>query len=282
MSATARSHRQVPIPKGWKLWLGRLYLGYAGLLFLLSFLVLFPFFALCIHIRPIRHWAAGIDWVWCRFFWPLCGIPVRVTRQFRPLAGERYVYVANHTSYLDIPLLTYILPGFVCFMGKDSLAKIPLFGYMFRNNHITVNRRSRQDSRRAYEASLAALDEGRSLVIFPEGGILTKHLDPKLHPFKDGAFRMALEKQVKIVPITIGDNWLILPDDKSLMARWRPLRVTVHPPIETAGLGLEAATCLLQQAWHTIDAQFRAYNPEYVIPASQPLAPESLKPDTPA
>ena len=77
---------------------------------------------------------------------------------------------------------------------------------------------------------MEAIDEGKNLVIFPEGGIITLK-DPVMAKFKDGAFRVAIEKQIAIVPVTIPFNWIILPPDEFLL-RWHPLKVIFHEPIE--------------------------------------------------
>jgi 1-acyl-sn-glycerol-3-phosphate acyltransferase len=85
--------------------------------------------------------------------------------------------------------------------------------------------------------SLSAIDDGKNLVIFPEGGIVTEK-EPVMSRFKDGAFRVAIEKQIPLVPVTIPYNWIILPPDEFLL-RWHPLHVIFHEPIQTTGLTLE-------------------------------------------
>ncbi len=151
---------------------------------------------------------------------------------------------------MDIPVLTKVLPGFICFMGKDSLAKLPLFGYMFRNLHITVNRRSASDRYKSIQLCYDKLEEGRPVVIFPEGTTNQKQM-PSLQPFKDGAFRIAIQKQLPVVPVTLPFNGIILPDDKSFTAGFHKAVAVMHEPISTIGMK-EADADILRERVHAI------------------------------
>ena len=148
---------------------------------------------------------------------------------------EPVIYVCNHGSFLDIPLLTYILPGFPAFMGKSSLGKIPVFGFMFRNLHVVVDRNTSAGRSLALKSSHKKLAKGRSLIIFPEGSIHHK-IQPGMADFKDGAFKIAIQKQVPIVPITICFNWYILPDDGHWLPNFYFCETHIHDPILTKGM----------------------------------------------
>jgi 1-acyl-sn-glycerol-3-phosphate acyltransferase len=82
--------------------------------------------------------------------------------------------------------------------------------------------------------SFKRIDQKESIVIFPEGTI-GKH-PPAMLEFKEGAFKMAIEKQIPIVPVTIVNNWLILRDDGQWLCQWKPYKAVVHEPIETKGM----------------------------------------------
>ena len=161
------------------------------------------------------------------------------------------MYCSNHGSFLDIPLLTYILPRFPAFMGKASLGKIPVFGFMFRNLHIVVERGSNQGRAKALKISRKMLGAGRSIIIFPEGSIHHK-IQPGVAPFKDGAFKLAIQKQVPIVPITICSNWFILPDDGRWLPNFYHCETIIHEPISTKGLTEEDAENLKQNVFEKI------------------------------
>jgi 1-acyl-sn-glycerol-3-phosphate acyltransferase len=124
---------------------------------------------------------------------------------------------------------------------------------MYGKLHITVDRSKLKSRYTSLKKSLEAIDEGKSLVIFPEGGINTQK-DPVMSRFKDGAFRIAIEKQIAIVPVTIPYNWIILPPDQFLL-RWHPLKVVVHEPIETTDLTVNDIDSLKQRLFTIIDEE---------------------------
>ncbi|MBA4058408.1 MAG: 1-acyl-sn-glycerol-3-phosphate acyltransferase, partial [Marivirga sp.] len=162
----------------------------------------------------------------------------------------------NHFSYLDIPTLG-LAPNNTVFVGKTGIENIPLFGYMYGKLHITVDRSKLKSRYASLKRSLEAIDEGKSLVIFPEGGIITAK-DPVMAKFKDGAFRVAIEKQIAIVPVTIPYNWIILPPDQFLL-QWHPLKVIFHEPLETTGLTLKDADMLKQRLFSVIDNELKRH-----------------------
>jgi len=206
--------------------------------FLLVFLVIFPFFVLFVQRESWKPAGHFLNKLWAYIVFGFCFLPTKVIFHYRPSTRKSYVYCANHSSYLDIPSLCYALPGYFMFIGKASLAKVPLFGYTFKNLHIPVNRSSSKSKFDTIQKSLEAIDKGRSVAYFPEGTI-PKAPQPTMIEFKDGAFRVAIEKQVPIVPITIPYNWLILPDDGSFNTHRHLMKVIVHEPIETKGMTLD-------------------------------------------
>lgn len=177
-----------------------------------------------------------LNQIWCLVFFPLSFLRVKTEQEPNKLSeNEPVIYVSNHGSYLDIPLLTYILPGFPAFLGKASLARIPMFGYMFRHLHITVERGSNHGRAKAFQLCSRNLAKGRSIIIFPEGSISHK-IQPGLGEFKDGAFRLAIQNEVPIIPITICYNWYILPDDGHWLPNFYRCEAVIHKPIHTRGL----------------------------------------------
>jgi 1-acyl-sn-glycerol-3-phosphate acyltransferase len=137
------------------------------------------------------------------------------------------------------------------------MENIPLFGFMYSKLHITVDRGNMNSRISTYKKSLRALDEGKSLVIYPEGGIVTKK-DPVMGKFKDGAFKAAIEKQIAIVPVTLPYNWIILPPDEFLV-RWHPVKIIVHKPIETIGLTMADAGMLKEKVYQVIENELHRH-----------------------
>jgi 1-acyl-sn-glycerol-3-phosphate acyltransferase len=159
----------------------------------------------------------------------LIGIPFKVVYKEKLNRKKQYIICPNHCSYLDIPTVALNRHDTV-FVGKNDMENIPVFGFMYRKLHITVDRAKLKSRYITLVKSLKAIDQGKSLVIFPEGGIITKY-PPAMGEFKDGAFRAAIEKQIPIVPVTIPYNWIILPPDQFLL-HWKPLKVIFHEPID--------------------------------------------------
>lgn len=172
---------------------------------------------------------------WAKFFYFCLGIKIDIQWEFVPEKNKVYIFCPNHFSYLDIPLLSYCIPNYFSFVGLSELGKIFLFGYLYRKFHILVDRKSLKDRYRTYKDSLQALQQGKSLVIFPEGGIWATDF-PNMAPFKEGAFKIAIESKVEIVPISLIDNWKMMP-----LLEWKKLKfcnqkVIFHQPISTQNL----------------------------------------------
>jgi len=183
-------------------------------------------------------------------------MPTKVVLKFKPDTKKNYIYCANHSSYMDIPSLAFALPGHFLFIGKASLTKLPLFGYMFRNLYIPVERESRKSKYETMLRCYQALEDNKSIAIFPEGTIPKLH-NPKLIPFKEGAFRMAIEKQVPVIPVTIPYNYIILPDNGKFMPKRHRMKVIIHEPIETRGLTLDNLEELKRKTFEIIEAELK-------------------------
>jgi 1-acyl-sn-glycerol-3-phosphate acyltransferase len=169
---------------------------------------------------------------------------------------KQYIFCPNHTSYLDIASMGFN-PINAVFVGKNDMERIPLFGFMYRKLHITVDRSKLKSRMNTLIQSMKAVEDGKSLIIFPEGGIYTDN-PPRMTPFKDGAFRTAIEKQIPVVPVTIPFNWIILPD-KPFLLHWRLMKIIFHEPIETTGYTLETVNQLKDRAFETINKELKAH-----------------------
>jgi 1-acyl-sn-glycerol-3-phosphate acyltransferase len=230
--------------------------GYGLVVFAVLFFLFLPL--LSIPIVLPRHFSlTGVfnRW-WARLFFAAIFLPYRV--EYRsPLDNKtRYIFCPNHFSYLDIPTLGLNTHNTI-FVGKNDMERIPLFGFMYRKLHITVDREKLKSRYSTLLQSRQALDEGKSLIIFPEGGIVSRHI-PSMHAFKDGAFRLAIEKQIPLVPVTIPYNWILLPDGEFVL-RWHPLKVIFHAPVETKGMTLDQVGELKQRVFGIIDSELKTH-----------------------
>jgi len=229
-----------------------LHTGYGLIVFIILFILFFPLFLVPI-IWPKRfQWVGILNRWWARLLFFLVGVPFRVAYRSKLNPRGQYIFAPNHFSYLDIPTLGLNHYNTI-FVGKNDMENIPVFGFMYRKLHITVDREKLKSRSTTIQRSLRAVDEGKSLVIFPEGGIVTAR-DPVMGKFKDGAFRVAIEKQIPIVPVTIPYNWIILPPNEFLLY-WHPLKVTFHEPIDTRGMTMNDLGKLKEQVFRIIEEE---------------------------
>ena len=231
-----------------------LYTIWCAIWFVSLYLVLFPIQFVFLQRNEWKPLAHTINRIWGKLFFLGAGIPVRIEYRFRPDPKGVYVFCANHFSYLDIAVMGVIVDNYYAFVGKSDVKHIPLLGYMFAKLHVQVDRN--QPNSRAYSLakSIRTLASGRSIMIFPEGGIRTQEL-PQMVPFKDGAFTMAIQQQVPIVPVTLLNNYRILPDRSPVRFHWHPLRAVIHPPIETAGMTQEDVDRLKNETYQIIHTE---------------------------
>lgn len=143
-------------------------------------------------------------------------------------------------------------------MAKYELGKIPLFGRFFRTLDIAVNRKNRKQAVEAFYEADTRLKNGTSILIFPEGGI-TKD-SPTLTRFKPGAFKLAIQNQVPIIPITLLDNHKRLPDGNILGGSPGKMRMIVHRPIEVTNLKPEDENELKQKVYSIIEKALQENN----------------------
>lgn len=157
---------------------------------------------------------------------------------------------------MDIPVCYMALPRQIRFMAKHELAKIPLFGYMYGRLQITVDRSNPRDGVKALQEAKKRMDDGASLVIFPEGTI--SETDEML-PFKTGAFRLAIKNKVPIVPVAIVDLKKIALDDGRWMLFSGVCRVIISEPIETKELTMNDLEALKDRTQKIIEQNLLKY-----------------------
>lgn len=168
--------------------------------------------------------------------------------------------VANHTSMADIMLMLRTSPNPFVFVGKKELVKIPLFGFFYKRVCIMVDRSSAQSRTAVYKRAQARLNDGLSICIFPEGGV-PEDESVLLDEFRDGAFRLAIEYQIPVVPISFADNKKRFPFRFYGGFPGR-MRVHVHKFISTSGMELEYKSKLRQEVHHIIKQQLMKFQKE--------------------
>ena len=181
-----------------------------------------------------------------------------IKKEFELKKGRSYMIVANHTSMIDIMLMLYITKYPVVFVGKKELSKIPMFGFIYKRTCILVDRNDPKSRRNVYESAQQKIKQGYSICIFPEGGV---PLDESivLDSFKNGAFRLAIEHHIPIVPMTFHDNKKRF-SFTFFSGSMGKMRVKVHKPIETKNLVIEDKTNVKDIVRNIILEQLNVYN----------------------
>ena len=173
----------------------------------------------------IRLWGRS-----CLFF---AGLKIQVQGAENIPYDRPAIYVSNHQSNFDIPIIYTGLPIQFRWIAKQELFRVPFFGLaMKRSGIVAIDRSNRRTTMHSIIVAAQRIKEGTSVVIFPEG---TRTPDGRLQEFKKGALLIAAKAQVPVVPIAIHGSYQVQPKD-----RWRvnngPLQIEVLPPISTEGL----------------------------------------------
>ena len=228
---------------------------------LLVFSSLFIFFSipllLGIWFKPLKKMAYWAHHKIARTFFSLIFIPMKIRYEEGVDLKNQYVIIANHFSYIDIPALVALNIPFK-FIGKMQVNNIPVLGYIFKNLHIMVDRDSKESRKQTYIDCFRSLDQGYSIGIFPEGGIKTEKV-PKMAPFKNGAFAMALEKQVPILPVSLLGAYKIMKG--SFYINWSPCEIVCHKPIYTDGFTTKDVDAFREKCYKILQSELdKAYN----------------------
>ncbi len=225
-------------------------------------LALFPILFLFAQKERWHKYAYKLTHLWGFIFFPLIGIRVKTEDHNEEKLTKPCIYVANHFSFCDIAAFPLVAND-ACFVGKQSIEKAPLFGYFFTSLHITVNRASLRDRAGVIAKSIEAIEKGKSLFIFPEGGIRSTN-PPYQEKYKDGAFRAAISTGVPIVPVTFPFNWRLLPDDGKYLLKSNYLNIVVHKAIETTNLTDTDIPDLRDMTQKIIQTELLSRNREYI------------------
>jgi 1-acyl-sn-glycerol-3-phosphate acyltransferase len=164
--------------------------------------------------------------------------------------GQSYVFVANHTSMTDIMLmLVAIKDNPFVFIGKKELAKIPIFGFFYKRTSILVDRSSAKSRKAVFIRAQKRIKDGASICIFPEGGVPDESVI--LDRFKAGAFRLAINHKIPLVPMTFFDNKQRL-SFTFFSGSPGKMRVRVFPAITTKQLTIEETSALSTKVYDLI------------------------------
>ncbi|TDE31484.1 MULTISPECIES: lysophospholipid acyltransferase family protein [Flavobacterium] len=209
----------------WRIWF--------YILMAIPILVMFPFLVLSILTESGYPYFFKMARIWAKCILFGMGFYYKIDKSEELEPHKSYMIVANHTSMADIMLMLVTIKNPFVFVGKKELSKIPLFGFFYKRTCILVDRSCSKSKMEVFNRAQKRINQGLSICIFPEGGVPDDE-SVLLDTFKDGAFRLAIEHEIPIVPITFADNkkrfsYTFFSGSPGIM------RVKMHSHIETLG-----------------------------------------------
>ncbi len=197
-----------------------------------------------VHIIA-RIWARGILYV------SRIRVKVNGLNQIDPT--QSYVYMSNHQSNFDIPVLLAHLPVQFRWLAKAELFKIPLFGRAMQGaGYVKIDRFNQESAFQSIKEAATKMKDGVSVMIFPEG---TRSLDGRIRPFKKGGFIMAVDAGVPIVPIVLQGTWSIM-EKSSLQINTGDVVMNLEKPIATTNYSRQNKDELIEAVRRVICERF--------------------------
>ena len=191
-------------------------------------------------------------WIWSWIFSKLTFIRYTFHGRGKIDRKKAYIYISNHTSFLDLPGIRMLIPGQFRPLAKKELLKIPIFGWIAKTATVIVDRSSSQSRKKSIDRLKQSLIVDRlSVLIFVEGTQnRTKEL---LQPFHDGAFRIAVDTQQPLLPIVVVGAGRLMPPG-TINLRPGHIHIYVGDEISTEGLTAQEAPALKEKAFETMKA----------------------------
>jgi len=205
-----------------------LYSTWVGFWFIALMLLLSPFIGLPLFFKNGFKWSYHVMRVWVKMLVLLTGIRFRVKGKEHLAGGKPCIYVINHTSYLDAPAIPAIIPEPLKALGKIELSRVPVFGQLVSGFAVWVDRKDAESRKKSMEDIRKVLLDGTPIIIAPEG--TRSYPGQGLLPFKDGAFRLALETRTPIRPVIIHGASKLMPRGTFLVWPGK-LEAEILPPV---------------------------------------------------
>jgi 1-acyl-sn-glycerol-3-phosphate acyltransferase len=232
----------------WILWRVWFYI-----LMAIPILIMFPFLVLSILSETSYPYFFKMARIWARCILFGMGFRYEMEKNDELESQKSYMFIANHTSMIDIMLMLVLIDKPFVFVGKHELSRIPLFGFFYKRTCILVDRSNSKSKHSVFESAQKRINQGLSICIFPEGGVPDDE-SILLDSFKDGAFRLAIDHQIPIVPIVFPDNkkrfsYTFFSGSPGL------LRAKILAFIETKGRTMNDKNSIKENAWQLIHKQ---------------------------
>ncbi len=224
----------------------------------ITLMPLFPFFLYFVHREQHFKKAMFLKRIWARMICFITGVRTTVEIE-EPLTDGPYIIVPNHVSFVDIVQSYIAFPIYFHYMGKVQLGKWWFFNIFFHKMNILIDRTNIRASYNSYQRAADDLKKGISVGVYPEA-IIPDH-PPKMLPFKNSPFKIAIEAQVPVVPVTFVEGWKILPAKPHVWEGGRPGKtfIKIHKPIPTKGMTVKDVVELRDAAQDVIRQELKRH-----------------------
>jgi 1-acyl-sn-glycerol-3-phosphate acyltransferase len=212
---------------------GRIWAAWGAVVFILTMLIfLIPFFTFIYFKKEPKKTNRFISYsrIWMDVFLGLIGCPLKIRGREYFQKGKTYIVVCNHNSLIDVPVSSPGIPGGNKTIAKAEMAKIPVFGLIYKTGSILVDRKNEKSRRESFMKMREVLELGLHMCIYPEGTRNTS--SEPIKPFHDGAFRLAIASGHSIMPMVIFNSRRANPPDKGFYLMPVKLRMHFLPEVE--------------------------------------------------
>lgn len=241
-----------------------IYSLYALITFILCMLIVIPPVIIASFFGKVRggNVIYRLCSYWADVWFFIIGIRHRNIYEYQHDKNKQYIFVANHISYLDAPVIVKTLHQRVRALGKAEVSKVPLFGFIYRNAVVTVNRSSSTHRANSVRILKSVIRRGISIFIFPEGTF--NETGKPMKEMYDGAFRIAIETQTPIKPILFLDTWHRMHYSTAFSINPGRCRSVFLKEIPVEGLTIKDVEMLKQKVHQYMEQKLREYKAGWI------------------
>lgn len=200
--------------------------------------------------------------IWADIWFPLIFIRHKNIYRQKPQKEQSYIFVANHLTYLDAAIIPKTFRHPLRPLGKAEMARIPVFGTIYKNAIVTVDRSSATNRIKSVHILKSILRKGISVLVFPEGTF--NETGKPLKEFYDGAFRIAIETGTSIIPVLFLDMYDRMPTHSLLSLNPGKSRAVFLPPIEVNHLTAKDANTVKKKVFETMEVELKNYKAGWI------------------
>ncbi len=244
-----------------------LYSFYAFLIFTALMLLVFPFAIIATFFGRLRggNWVYRLCMLWGDVWFPLVGIYPKKIYEVPHDPAKPYIFVTNHISYLDAAVIVKAFRQPIRPLGKVEMSKLPVFGFIYRNAIVTVDRSSAANRAESVQQLKSIIQKGISVLVFPEGTFNMTH--QPLKEFYDGAFRVALETQTPVKPVLFLDTYDRLHNGHIFSLTPGRCRMVYLDEIGVEGMTADDVGELKQKVFSVMEKKLRMYQASWITPS---------------